>query len=84
MAYCRGEVYMYKGIGTGMFHIHLGHNLKNQFLQDEYCFKTIVEALEFLSNPILKDIAKDAIVRLEKELCESDEDYLYSHPLDYT
>ncbi len=68
MAYCRGEVYMYKGIGTGMFHIHLGHNLRNKFLQDEYCFKTREESLEFLNNPILKYLAKEAIVRLEREI----------------
>lgn len=71
MAYCRGQVYMYKGIGTGMFHIYLGHNLRNQFLQDEYCFETREECLKFLNNPTLKDLAKDAIVRLEREIAES-------------
>ena len=69
MAYCRGEVYTYRSFND-TFEVHLGKTLQAQGFETHYYFKTRAEVLEFLQQEPLKNLAIDAIERLQRELGE--------------
>lgn len=69
MAYCRGEVYIYKSF-DGFYNVHFGHTLQAQGFKDTY-FATKEDLLNFLQQEALKDYARDAIERLQRELGET-------------
>lgn len=52
------------------FEVHLGKTLQAQGFKTHYYFKTRAEVLEFLQQEPLKNLAIDAIKRLQRELGE--------------